>query len=168
MESLVEQCPDLTIRPLPMRTHHFGGDDRWYYRQLFRGNAKLQDRLDFSLLGAELPPLDYCEAFKSAHVALTMRFHSVVFALGLGVPTLAIDYTLGKGKVHALAERFGVPFQSLAELDADFIVRGVNDLLTAPREQARGFEPTFVAAVQTTLPSLLPFFGTATSLGRVG
>lgn len=155
LETLAEQYPDLLIRPLPMCTNHFGDDDRWFYRRLFRGNTKLKDRLDTSLLGAELPPLDYCEAFRSAHVALTMRFHSVVFALGLDVPAVAIDYTLGKGKVQAIAERFGVPCQNLAELDANFIVREVSKQLIDPKPQALGFAPIFTDVVQKSLTKLL-------------
>lgn len=155
LETLAEQHPGLVIRPLPMCTNHFGDDDRWFYRRLFRDNQKLMARLDLSLLGAELPPIDYCEAFRSAHVALTMRFHSLVFALGLEVPTVAIDYTLGKGKVHALAERFGVPYQNLAELDADFIIREVNTLLSHPSPQAGGFEPAFTEALRQALPALM-------------
>lgn len=155
LETLAEQHSGLVIRPLPMCTNHFGDDDRWFYRRLFSDNVKLKTRLDLSLLGAELPPIDYCEAFRSAHVALTMRFHSLVFALGLEVPTVAIDYTLGKGKVHALAERFGVPYQNLAELDADFIIREINLLLSDPTPQANKFEPVFTNALLQALPPLM-------------
>lgn len=155
LEQLVAQHPDLLIRPLPMCTNHFGGDDRWFYRRLFRGNEKLSPHLDLSLLGAELTPLQYCEAFRSAHVALTMRFHSLVFALGLEVPAVAIDYTLGKGKVHSLAERFGVPFQSLAEINAEFIVLEVNRLLQTQQSQAQGFMPRFSEEVSARLPRLI-------------
>lgn len=151
---LIEQYPDLVIRPLPMCTNHFGDDDRWYYRRLFRGHDKLACHLDLSLLGAELAPIDYCNAFKQATVALTMRFHSVVFALGLGVPTVAIDYTLGQGKVHALAERFGVPYRSLSELDANFITREVAQLLETPRPQAPDFAPSFTSAMHSVLAAL--------------
>jgi polysaccharide pyruvyl transferase WcaK-like protein len=154
LSRLVAQHPKLVIRPLPMCTNHFGDDDRWFYRRLFRGNALLTPHLDLSLLGAELAPLAYCEAFTQATAALTMRFHSVVFALGLEVPTVAIDYTLGQGKVHALAERFGVPHRSLAELDADFIFQEVSRLLEAPLPQAPGLIPSFPQAIQNALPAL--------------
>lgn len=154
LETLVEQHPDLTVRPLPMCTNHFGDDDRWFYRRLFRGNAKLKDRLDLSLLGGEMAPRAYCEAFRQAHVALTMRFHSVVFALGLQVPTVAIDYTLGKGKVHALAERFGVAHQNLADIDVDFIVREICRQLDDPVAHSANFKPVFAAAMQSLLPAL--------------
>lgn len=155
LEVLVVRHPDLVIRPLPMCTNHFGDDDRWFYRRLFRHNATLNTRLDLSLLGAELSPRDYCEAFRSAHVALTMRFHSLVFALGLEVPAVAIDYTLGKGKVHSLAERFSVPYQNLADLDAEFIVREVNQLLLQPASQSSGFEPEFSTILLQAIPALM-------------
>jgi len=156
LERLAVLHPDMMIRPLPMCTNHFGDDDRWFYRRLFRGNASLQERLDLSLLGAELPPLAYCEAFRTAHAAITMRFHSLVFALGLGTPTVAIDYTLGKGKVHALAERFGVPYQNLSALEADFVVKEIDGLLEKPRAQTEGFEPKFSLAMRNALRDLLP------------
>ncbi len=155
LEQLARRHPLLIIRPLPMCTNHFGGDDRWFYRRLFRGNGLLQSRLDQSLLGAELNPPVYCEAFLAADVALTMRFHSIVFALGLEVPTVAIDYTLGKGKVHALAEQFGVPYQSLAEVECDFIVNAVDQFLQKPEPQALGFEPVFSSILAQKLPAML-------------
>lgn len=154
LAKLVEQHPDLVIRPLPMCTNHFGDDDRWFYRRLFRGHSKITPHLDLSLLGPELAPQVYCDAFTRATVALTMRFHSVVFALGLEVPTVAIDYTLGQGKVHSLAERFGVPHRSLTELDASFIVQEVSKLLERPRPQAPGLTPSFTDAMQAVLPEL--------------
>jgi len=154
LEALASQHSDLVIRPLPMCTNHFGDDDRWFYRRLFRNNARLSDRLDSSLLGPELSLVEYCEAFRSAHVTLAMRFHSLVFALGLDTPSVAIDYTFGRGKVHALAERFAVPCQGLADLDVDFIVREVNKLFVNPRPQAQGFVPEFADVVSNSLPAL--------------
>jgi polysaccharide pyruvyl transferase WcaK-like protein/sulfatase maturation enzyme AslB (radical SAM superfamily) len=155
LHTLVQRHPGLIIRPLPMCTNHFGDDDRWFYRRLFRGHAELAQRLDLSLLGREMSPVFYAAEFRKADVALAMRFHALVFALGLEVPTVAIDYTLGKGKVRALAERFGVPFQSLLELKADFIVAQVETLLVQPVAQAAGFEPAFTKVVVEKLPALM-------------
>ena len=154
LNSLVAKFPDLTIRPLPMCTNHYGDDDRWFYRRLFRNQTTIKPHLDLSLLGAELTPVEYCTAFKQSTASLTMRFHSVVFSLGLGTPTVAIDYTLRKGKVHALADRFGVPARSLDELDASFIVREISNLLEKPNNQATNFKPTFTKAMAAALHSL--------------
>ena len=155
LNTLAQRHSSLIIRPLPMCTNHFGDDDRWFYRRLFRGHAELAQRLDLSLLGREMSPVFYAAEFKKADVALTMRFHALVFALGLELPAVAIDYTLGKGKVRALAERFGVPFRSLLDLKADFIVSQVETLLAHPMPQAAGFEPAFTRQLAQRLPGLM-------------
>lgn len=155
LEQLIACNPSLTLRPLPMCTNHFGDDDRWFYRRIFRGNDRLLKRIDFSFLGADLPPPAYAKAFRESHAALTMRFHSIVFALGLGIPTVAIDYTLGKGKVHAIAQRFDLPCQSLLNLDAAFLVQEISTLLSEASPKVNGFTPKFEATVREALPQLL-------------
>lgn len=122
LKQLVEQRPNLIIRPLPMCTNHFGADDRWFYRRLFRSQAHLLDKLDYSLLGPEMEPVEYCKAFREADALLAMRFHSLVFGLGLGVNSIGMDYTLGKGKVRSLAERFNAPLLAMTDLKVDDVV----------------------------------------------
>lgn len=134
---LVAERPDLTIRPLPMCTNHFGDDDRFFYRRLFqRASDEVAGRLDFSLLGRELLPTDYAEAFRAGDAMITMRFHSLVFALGLGLPAVAIDYTLSGGKVTSLAERFGVASQPIDTLTADFLFAEISRQLDEPEVPA--------------------------------
>lgn len=118
---LVERLPNLVLKPLPMCTNHFGGDDRWFYRRLFRKHADLKSRLDNSLLGSELAPREYISAFKSSDALLAMRFHSLVFGIGLGTKAVALDYTLGKGKVRSLAERFDVDYMCMTNMDAEVL-----------------------------------------------
>jgi polysaccharide pyruvyl transferase WcaK-like protein/MoaA/NifB/PqqE/SkfB family radical SAM enzyme len=154
LESLINLYPDLIIKPLPMCTNHYGDDDRWFYRRLFRGNEIISNNLDESLLGAELAPIEYCKAFKEATVALTMRFHSLVFALGLDLPAVTIDYTLGRGKVYALAERFGVPYCKLNELESDFIVDEVVKLFKHSIQQAPNYNPVFTSSLHRALDEL--------------
>lgn len=154
LETLLTRHPQLVVRPLPMCTNHFGSDDRWFYRQLFRNRPGLAGRLDLSLLGPEMAPTAYCKAFKEADVALTMRFHSLVFALGLEVPAVAIDYTLGKGKVEALADRFGVPYRSLAAIDSDFLVTEIEKQLSRPVAQLAAFVPAFSGEMTGALAHL--------------
>ena len=151
LEQLVADRPGLVIRPLPMCTNHFGGDDRWFYRRLLRGREALKDRLDLSLLGPELPPADYLEAFRSADAAITMRFHSLVFALALQVPTVAIDYTLGRGKVKALADASGVPHQDLKDLTPGFLVEAVTALLAKETPPGDAPAPAFATAIAACL-----------------
>lgn len=156
LEALAERHPGLVIRPLPMCTNHFGDDDRWFYRRLFRGNARLRGHLDYSLLQAELAPAAYVDAFRGATAVLTMRFHAAVFALGLGTPLVAIDYTLGQGKVRHLADRHRFPCQSLDCLDAGFLTEQLDRLLgDAPPAPASIPAPAFPGLIATHLPALL-------------
>lgn len=130
LNHLLNQYSELSIIPFSMCTNHLGNDDRWFYRRLFRGYQDIENRLDFSYLGAEQKPLDALKAFQTVSGALTMRFHSLVFALATGVPPIAIDYTLGKGKVKSLAEKHNIPYMSLALITAEFIISNFCDILS--------------------------------------
>jgi len=129
LKALVDRFPNLSIIPFPMCTNHIGGDDRWFYREFFRGQGKLQQAIDTTFLSAEVPPLQAVEVFLDSTAVLAMRYHSLVFALALGVPAVSIDYTLGQGKVKALADSYNVPYESLNEVNAEFIVEGVSKIL---------------------------------------
>jgi polysaccharide pyruvyl transferase WcaK-like protein len=129
LEQLVEQHPMLKVVPFPMCTNHLGFDDRWFYRRLFRNRPKLQPALDSSYLGAELSPDQAIAVYQSASAALTMRFHSLIFALSNGVPAVAVDYTLGRGKVKSLAEKYQVPYMGLDSINAEFLVSSLSPLL---------------------------------------
>lgn len=109
----VDQNPDLQIVPFPMSTNHIGQDDRWFYYRLFRNEPNLLKTIDKSYLRSEVSPLRAINVFRSVSVSLTMRFHSLLFSLATGTPTVSIDYTLGHGKVKFLAERYQVPQVSL-------------------------------------------------------
>lgn len=114
---VIKSVPDLVVLPLPMCTNHFGDDDRFYYRELFKGWCQ-KISIDYKLLGQELTPKDYLKEFMEAHCALTMRFHASVFAIGCGLPGVALDYTLGQGKVASVAERYGMPCFDLRDVEA--------------------------------------------------
>lgn len=151
LSRLLERDPSLELRPLPMCTNHFGGDDRWFYHRLLRLGDRYRNRIDVSLLGKELAPLDYALAFREASAALTMRFHSLVFAVALGCPAVAIDYTDGRGKVAALVARHQVPAQRISNLDPD---RMCADLEIALRRTPGGVseqELGFSAAMRRAL-----------------
>lgn len=137
LAQLLERFPGVKILPFPMCTNHLGGDDRWYYRELFRKYKNLADALDYSALSRELSPDEALNFFAEADAALTMRFHSLVFALGLGLPCVAIDYTLGRGKVASLAGAHGVPCRSLLEVDPEFILEELSTRLKSDHGHAR-------------------------------
>lgn len=157
LEQLVALHPGLSILPYPMCTNHLGGDDRWFYRELFRGNQVLAGALDWSMLEAEQSPSEAVQTFRSADVALTMRFHSLVFALGLGIPAVSIDYTLGRGKVKSLADKHEVPQMSLDAVTAELIVKAVTQELMVRKElKDRLFPPvTFPELLKKALGGLV-------------
>lgn len=94
--------PDVLVVPVCMHTLTQGGDDRWFYQRLFADEPELQA----SVVWQRRTPLQELALLRDADGVVAMRFHSAVFALGLGKPLLAIDYTLG-GKVSALLNESG-------------------------------------------------------------
>ncbi|MDK9606488.1 polysaccharide pyruvyl transferase family protein [Lelliottia wanjuensis] len=130
LEALVLQDDSIIIKPLPMCTNHFGSDDRWFYRKLFRDSSIQENNLDFSLCGRELEPVEYCKEFIKADGLLAMRFHSFVFGLALGLPSIALDYTLGRGKVKSLAEKYNSTAISLTDITVDILLPELTNLLS--------------------------------------
>lgn len=139
IKQLLHKYPNLQIIPFPMCTNHLGHDDRWFYHNLFRNDKTIHSALDLTYLGAEISPSDAVNIFQSASIALTMRFHSLVFALSAGVPTVAIDYTLGRGKVTSLAEKYNVPYMSLSSINAEFIVSRLSNLLHKSQKKSEAY-----------------------------
>ena len=68
---------------------------------------------------------------------------------------MAIDYTLGKGKVWALAERHAVPCRSLSEVNATQLVAEIERALDAERPAPVG-DIVFPAALGAALRRLVP------------
>lgn len=132
---LVEQVPDLRIVPFPMCTNHLGGDDRWYYRRLLRQAPHLEPFVDKDFLNRELAPKEAIPVFAGARALLGMRFHSLVFARALSVPSVAIDYTLGRGKVSALAQHWGIDAIDLRQFDRMQMIARLAPLLTNEQSQ---------------------------------
>ncbi len=150
---LIGQDPTLRIVPYPMCTNHYGGDDRWFYRALFRDQPAMIDTLDYSAISRELSPDEAFEAFIVADAALTMRFHALVFALATATPTVAIDYTLGEGKVAALASAHNVPHCALDAIDAELLVSQLRTALyeTSDSRQLTPPSTSFPDAIRLAL-----------------
>ncbi len=125
---------NLVLVPFPMCTNSHGGDDRWYLRSLLRKIPSLKDRFNTSYLSKELTPAEALNVFRMADAALAMRFHSLVFALDASLPTVAIDYTLGRGKVTSLAESYQVPHRSLEKIDTEFLVKEMTAIISSPKK----------------------------------
>ena len=74
-----------------MHTLAVGGDDRAFYRRLYHEDA---DTLN-QIAGKPRRPDAEVTRFATADRILAMRFHSVVAAVALEKPLIAIDYTFG-------------------------------------------------------------------------
>jgi molybdenum cofactor biosynthesis enzyme MoaA/polysaccharide pyruvyl transferase WcaK-like protein len=157
LERLAGSQDDLRFIPFPMCTHHHGGDDRWFYRRFLRQSPGLLERCERHYLTHEVTPDEACAAFRRADAVLGMRFHSVLIAAELGRPVLALDYTLGAGKVAALADRRQLPVMSLGDLEVD---RACQQLLPwlQRREPDRPLETgaSFAEALAAGLATLQP------------
>jgi polysaccharide pyruvyl transferase WcaK-like protein/sulfatase maturation enzyme AslB (radical SAM superfamily) len=155
LEGIIRRLPDLRIQPVPMCVNHYGDDDRWYYRNLFHGRTEIVSRLDWSLLGRELPSDKYLAAFASADAVLAMRFHALVFGIGCGIPTVAIDYTMGKGKLFALATAAEVPHHRVGEVDPKRLEEELFARLTGRCQAVTPLQPRFPDVFATGLARIL-------------
>jgi polysaccharide pyruvyl transferase WcaK-like protein len=90
------------VVPFCMHKYAVGGDDRNFYRKLFKDFPAILKNLD----SRHRKPSEDLRVFQECGAALTMRFHSCVFALATNTPMQAIDYTLG-GKVESLLAEHG-------------------------------------------------------------
>jgi len=152
---IIDVYPDIKILPLPMCTNHFGSDDRFYYRKIFKGEFKVSQNIDYSLLSQEMTPDQYLHEFAKADVVLAMRFHSAVFSLGMGIPCVAIDYTCGKGKVMSLANKHNMPVQSIIEFKTEKCVNDIINYLKEPREPIEaGLSKDFGSALKEVLADI--------------
>ncbi|MEZ8952718.1 polysaccharide pyruvyl transferase family protein [Vibrio cyclitrophicus] len=135
MELLIDKNPDLKVVLLPMCTNHFGQDDRWFYRGLFSDSKYYGNQIETTFLYEELSPIEYLKVFNNSNAILAMRFHSLVFGLSTGLNSIAIDYTLGMGKVKSLAEKHSVPIINMKNIDRNEIVDACEKKINLGRKQ---------------------------------
>jgi polysaccharide pyruvyl transferase WcaK-like protein len=125
LEMLLIKRPELRVLPIPFCTHHAGGDDRLLYWRLVGASKLLRSAFDMSLMSREFPPREYVSLMRRCDAILTMRFHSLVFASALGLPAVAIDYTLGRGKTYALGKRIGCPTLPLDRVTPEVLLESL-------------------------------------------
>lgn len=95
-----------TIDFFPMNTFYLGNDDREYYKKI---EIKLKDyKQSINFYKNEYTLDETVNIFKEHSFVIGMRFHSVVFGNTLGIPTLAIDYDISKGKVYGFMNEIGL------------------------------------------------------------
>lgn len=87
-------------RPVAMGFVDIGGDDRRFLERLL-GN----DVVGGDFTSIRPTPQRVVAQMQQADVLVAMRFHACLFGLALGLPIVAIDYTLGD-KIASLADAF--------------------------------------------------------------
>jgi polysaccharide pyruvyl transferase WcaK-like protein len=147
----IERDSSLSLLPLPMCTNHAGGDDRWYLRELLRRQPSLLERVDQAFLTQEVAPEVVAHAVWTANAAIAMRYHALVFAIGTGTPAVALDYTLGKGKVAALARRFDIPVSAFTDVSVEWLHDQLSKALTGDSVRPNPLTPTFKAVLRELL-----------------
>lgn len=98
IEYLVDK-EGVTVTLIPMNTFYVGDDDRDLLESLAEGFGK-----KVRVLEGTGSPDAVANEIANQDLFIGMRFHSVVFAAVLGVPVIAIDYTLGKGKISGFMD----------------------------------------------------------------
>ena len=152
LSELVSKHDDLVIAAIPMCTNSYGGDDRFYHLKTLCREPRIQRAMDMTLMGKELTPKQYLKEFRRSRFAVTMRFHSLVFAAATRTQCIAIDYTVGKGKVSALANLLGISQFSVASVDWQRLKTEISlALLSSPLNVASPPVTAFREAVNKVL-----------------
>lgn len=134
LEVLRAEQPSLRIVPIPFCAHDSGGDDRLlYWRLASRASPALREAIDVSWMSREPTPDDAISAMNGCSAFLSMRFHSLVFAEALGLPVVAIDYTMGAGKTDSLARKIGCPTLRIDRIEESALLQALRHALQQPR-----------------------------------
>lgn len=94
---------DIQIVGIVMHTGFADSDDALLYEQL---RARLSEPARL-IVPASQRVQDVIRILEESHVALTVRFHAMVFSLATDTPFVAIDYARPAGKVSAAAADVG-------------------------------------------------------------
>lgn len=124
------------VRFFPMNTFVIGQDDREYYHAL---QEVLPDDPGIEYLREDFTLHEAAAQFLGVDAAVAMRFHSVVFATTLEVPTLAVDYDMLGGKIRGFMERLCLMDRHIpiAEATAARMIPLIRDFLAGDEESAR-------------------------------
>lgn len=147
----LRECGPDSVLPFCMHKFALGGDDRFFYKRLLREFPQVLSHLEIK----HKSPAEDLLGFYSAKSALTMRFHSLVFAIGTSTPFRAIDYTLG-GKIAGLANDLNCSDSVTSLLDFNGQA-AANELLNSkkpvefPEEVIQDSEQKLINAFQSQL-----------------
>ena len=99
VEEIHKKDSSVEVIPFCMHKLAVGGDDRFFYKRIFKDHDFVLRNLDLT----HSSPESDLKLFSTARSVLAMRFHSVVFSIGTDTTFLALDYTNG-GKIKGLLE----------------------------------------------------------------
>jgi len=121
----IDETFDVDVSLIPMNTLHIGGDDRWLHLDI-RRKARHTDRIQThsqSYTAEQIAAL-----IKRCTILVGMRFHSVVFGTMQSIPTIAVDYTQGGGKVTGYMHELGMADYviSIDDLDLDVMLNRIS------------------------------------------
>ena len=123
------------VKLVPMHTLHIGDDDRWFQARV---RALAAEKDSIRQLTGSYSAEDIAEEIRDCDVFLGMRYHSILFAAALGVPTVAVDYSRG-GKVAAFGRRVLPPESvfDVATLEASQIIGALGRALGMRRDSEK-------------------------------
>jgi polysaccharide pyruvyl transferase WcaK-like protein/MoaA/NifB/PqqE/SkfB family radical SAM enzyme len=154
VNELQRLAPGWSLRPVPMHTHAYGGDDRMFFQRVFGNLPSLRNAWSWKRVSPEKQFAD----FRAAQAVVAMRFHSAVLAIAAGTPFVAIDYTRG-GKITGLLKSMGndaPPLQMESFSGREAAERVIAVAKTQPRLYPADVEGAYTAAWQAVLAQKTP------------
>ena len=113
----------------PMNAIQFGMSD---LRSAHRIGAHLGAGTDYRIWEADASLDGAVALIRRCHAVVSMRFHATIFALSQNIPTLGVDYRIGKrDKVAAVLSDAGFPdnVTRIDQLEADWLAEKLTGLL---------------------------------------
>ncbi len=113
----------------PMNAIQFGMSD---LRSAHRIGAHLKAQTDYRVWEADVSLDGAVALIRRCDAVVSMRFHATIFALSQNIPTLGIDYRIGKrDKVAAVLSDAGFPDNVIRidQLDASWLIEKLTTLL---------------------------------------
>jgi polysaccharide pyruvyl transferase WcaK-like protein/MoaA/NifB/PqqE/SkfB family radical SAM enzyme len=158
---LEDQALKNRLNFIPMNTFAVGYDDREFIHQLFSASDVIKNSANVSAFTCSASFRAVVGEFRKCALILAMRYHSVVFAVALGIPFIAIDYKSGGGKVSYFLRDLGLHDLCVMIDDMDktglsnkyrYVMNHADDIrlrITVAREKERLKRDQFVKCIKS-------------------
>jgi len=152
---LVHYISSLGLTPLffPMHTFPIGNDDRDYFVKL-----RKQYSIKAAFFFKNYTVSDAVSLFQKARAVVAMRFHSAVFGVSLGIPTIAIDYDTRRGKVEGFMKQIGMEelVINIKEITVEKLIRLFNYAIKSPNVNEKILEANEI--IKRRKKTIMSFF----------